>query len=77
MDKKNNKQEDGQNDLDKPDPETLHTTDPQEHMEGPVSSVMQGVKKTAEKNTDLSEAPNNDEDEDEDENHYDDSVGKS
>ena len=24
----------------KPDPETLHTTDPQKHMEGPVSSLM-------------------------------------
>ena len=24
----------------KPDPETLHTTDPQEHMEGPLSSLM-------------------------------------
>lgn len=24
----------------KPDPETLHKTDPQEHMEGPVSSLM-------------------------------------
>ena len=24
----------------KPDQETLHTTDPQEHMEGPVSSTM-------------------------------------
>ena len=24
-----------------PDPETLHTTDPQEHMEGPVSSGIQ------------------------------------
>jgi len=24
----------------KPDPETLHTTDPQENMEGPVSSLM-------------------------------------
>ena len=23
----------------KPDSETLHTTDPQEHMEGPVSSI--------------------------------------
>lgn len=23
-----------------PDQETLHTTDPQEHMEGPVSSLM-------------------------------------
>lgn len=27
----------------KPDPETLHTTDPQEHMEGPVSSLMHGI----------------------------------
>lgn len=25
----------------KPDPETLHKTDPQENMEGPVSSLMQ------------------------------------
>lgn len=25
----------------KPDSETLHTTDPQEHMEGPVSSLVQ------------------------------------
>ena len=24
----------------KPDEETLHTTDPQEHMKGPVSSMM-------------------------------------
>lgn len=29
----------------KPDPGTLHTTDPQKHMEGPVSSAM---KKTGE-----------------------------
>jgi hypothetical protein len=33
----------------KPDPETLHTTDPQEHMEGPISSLVQGVKEEAEK----------------------------
>jgi hypothetical protein len=32
----------------KPDPETLHTTDPQEEMEGPVSSVMQNIKENAE-----------------------------
>lgn len=32
----------------KPDPETLHTTDPQEHMKGPVSSTMQGIKHNAE-----------------------------
>jgi len=34
----------------KPDPETLHTTDPQENMEGPVSSVMQNIKEGAEDN---------------------------
>jgi hypothetical protein len=28
----------------KPDPETLHTTDPQEEMQGPISSMMQGAK---------------------------------
>ena len=32
----------------KPDPETLHTTDPQEHMKGPVSSSMQNIKEEAE-----------------------------
>lgn len=32
----------------KPDAETLHTTDPQENMEGPVSSVMQNIKEGAE-----------------------------
>jgi len=26
-----------------PDPETLGTTDPQEHMEGPISSLMQKI----------------------------------
>ena len=34
----------------KPDPETLHTTDPQEHMEGPFSSLMQGTKEGFEDN---------------------------
>ena len=33
-----------------PDPETLHTTDPQEKMEGPVSSVIQEIKEEAEEN---------------------------
>jgi hypothetical protein len=32
-----------------PDPETLHTTDPQEHMKGPVSSTMNGIADDAEK----------------------------
>ena len=35
----------------KPDPETLNTTDPQEHMEGPVSSSVQSVKETTEELT--------------------------
>jgi hypothetical protein len=33
-----------------PDPETLGTTDPQEHMKGPISSMMQKAKKGAENN---------------------------
>lgn len=28
------------NEISKPDPETLHTPDPQKNMEGPVSSLM-------------------------------------
>ena len=31
------------NEISKPDPETLHTTDPQKNMEGPVSSLMHGT----------------------------------
>jgi hypothetical protein len=34
----------------KPDPETLHTTDPQDNMKGPVSSVMHNIKEEAEEN---------------------------
>ena len=40
----NKKVEDNKDAAVKPDPETLHTTDPQEHMEGPLSSLMQGTK---------------------------------
>jgi hypothetical protein len=32
-----------------PDPETLHKTDPQEEMEGPVSSLVQNLKEEVEK----------------------------
>jgi hypothetical protein len=32
-----------------PDPATLHTTDPQEHMEGPVSSMMHSIGEEGEK----------------------------
>ena len=38
-----------------PDPETLHTTDPQEHMKGPVSSTMQNIKNEANKNDKVSQ----------------------
>ena len=31
-----------------PDPETLHTTDPQEEMKGPISSIMQTIKEEGE-----------------------------
>ena len=34
----------------KPDPETLHKTDPQENMKGPISSLMKNLEKEAEKN---------------------------
>ena len=45
-DKKVEKENDGAL---KPDSETLHTTDPQEHMEGPISSLMQKAEKGFEK----------------------------
>ncbi len=40
---KNNQNESAENKeaIVQPDPETLKTTDPQEHMEGPISSLMQ------------------------------------
>jgi hypothetical protein len=31
-----------------PDPETLHTTDPQEEMKGPISSLMNNIREEAE-----------------------------
>lgn len=37
-----------------PDPETLHTSDPQDHMKGPVSSTMQNIKEEANKNDKVS-----------------------
>ena len=38
----------------RPDPETLHTTDPQEHMKGPVSSTMNKLEEKAEENNEES-----------------------
>jgi hypothetical protein len=36
--------------LSEPDKKTKHTDDPQEEMEGPVSSIMQNIKEKAEEN---------------------------
>lgn len=47
--KKHDKQNEQKNKSLGPDPETLHTTDPQEHMKGPVSSSVQGVEKEVHK----------------------------
>ena len=47
-DKKEHEKKEKKAPLKKPDPETLHTTDPQEHMKGPFSSLMQDIKDDAE-----------------------------
>ena len=52
--KTNDKKKDKTTPALKPDPETLHTTDPQEHMKGPVSSTMQNIKDEANKNDKVS-----------------------
>ena len=53
-DKKKEEQKDKTQPPSKPDPETLNTTDPQEHMKGPVSSFMQNIKEEANKNDKVS-----------------------
>ena len=45
--KKKNEEVQADNGL-KPDPKTLHKTDPQENMEGPISSIVQTVKENVE-----------------------------
>ena len=42
--------------ISKPDPETLHTTDPQKEMEGPVSSLMHDTGKAFNTDTTKKEA---------------------
>lgn len=42
------KEKDNKDNSLKPDPETLHKTDPQENMKGPISSVVQNIKEGAE-----------------------------
>jgi hypothetical protein len=49
-----NKEKDKNQPVSKPDPETLNTADPQEHMKGPVSSFMQNIKEEANKNDKVS-----------------------
>ena len=49
-DKKDQQKQDNKDAAVQPDPETLHTTDPQEHMKGPFSSMMQSTKEGFEDN---------------------------
>ena len=53
-DKNKKEKKDKSQPISKPDPETLNTTDPQEHMKGPVSSTMQNIKEEANKNDKVS-----------------------
>jgi len=39
-----------------PDPETLHTTDPQDQMKGPLSSLVNSAKENMEESNDDKEA---------------------
>jgi len=59
---KNKPEKDKKQPLGQPVPETLHTTDPEEHMEGPISSVMQKIKEEVEDNdaADRKDAAEND-----------------
>ena len=48
----NKSEKDNKDAMVKPDAETLHTTDPQEHMEGPLSSLMKIAEHSFEKSDD-------------------------
>jgi hypothetical protein len=50
MSDKNKQTNDQDNSSLNPDPKTLHKTDPQKNMEGPVSSSMQKIADKAEEN---------------------------
>lgn len=43
-------EEEKDNPVSQPDPETLHKTDPQDNMKGPVSSLVNKVKENIEEN---------------------------
>lgn len=60
MDKEKQNKPENEEEIIKPDPETLHTTDPQEHMEGPVSSLVKKAEDIVEKEG--SKADNEDKD---------------
>jgi hypothetical protein len=42
-DERKNNTDNSENKLSQPDSETMHTNDPQENMEGPLSSLMHGT----------------------------------
>jgi hypothetical protein len=44
--------EEEQTSIVQPDPETLHTADPQDEMKGPISSLINAVKKNVEEGSD-------------------------
>jgi len=46
----NTKDRDNQDAAIKPESETLHKTDPQDNMKGPISSLVQGIKDAGENN---------------------------
>lgn len=50
IDKKKKEEEKHDNPVSKPDPETLHKTDPQENMKGPLSSLMNKAADKMDKN---------------------------
>ncbi|HEX3934859.1 MAG TPA: hypothetical protein VHW43_09285 [Puia sp.] len=50
--KEQSKPNEGNENVRQPDPETLNTTDPQEHMKGPISSMIHKAQKGAEHNDD-------------------------
>lgn len=54
-----NKQDNNKDASVKPDHETLETTDPQEHMKGPLSSLMQKMEDTFDTNETREEAEKN------------------
>lgn len=54
QDKKKNKADEESSAV-QPDPETLHTTDPQDEMKGPVSSIVQAAKEKVEENDEESQ----------------------